>query len=434
MALCYSIDRELFEQLVYMKFEEFDLSNNLLTNIEQIGFKKATTIQQNVIPAALMGHDIMACAATGTGKTAAFMIPVLQYLIDFPHRRNVKGARVLILAPTRELAVQIGEHAKTLAKNTGIRIAYIIGGVGYDEQEQAFEDNTDIIVATPGRLNEYIRNKSFLGRTINILVIDEADRMLDLGFIDEVEAVADATYKRSQTMLFSATLEGKGVQYFEKVLNHPDKFFVESPRSEKKKIHQYMYYADNVEHKNKLLAHLLKQDGVMRTIIFVKKKEKVVELKQFLDSEHIDSVYLQGNLAQEKRLEAIEKFQLGIINVLVATDVASRGLDLLDISHVVNYDLPYSADIYVHRIGRTARAGKKGTAINLVEAHDYPLLSKFEHYTGEKISRRVMEGLEPKTKMPTVVKKKKTKDIKEPKNTKHKKVRTYRNTYKRNKE
>ena len=389
MALCYSIDRELFEQLVYMKFEEFDLSNNLLTNIEQIGFKKATTIQQNVIPAALMGHDIMACAATGTGKTAAFMIPVLQYLIDFPHRRNVKGARVLILAPTRELAVQIGEHAKTLAKNTGIRIAYIIGGVGYDEQEQAFEDNTDIIVATPGRLNEYIRNKSFLGRTINILVIDEADRMLDLGFIDEVEAVADATYKRSQTMLFSATLEGKGVQYFEKVLNHPDKFFVESPRSEKKKIHQYMYYADNVEHKNKLLAHLLKQDGVMRTIIFVKKKEKVVELKQFLDSEHIDSVYLQGNLAQEKRLEAIEKFQLGRINVLIATDVASRGLDLLDISHVVNYDLPYSADIYVHRIGRTARAGKKGTAINLVEAHDYPLLSKFEHYTGEKISRRI---------------------------------------------
>lgn len=416
-----------------MKFDELDLSEQLLANIEHVGFKKVTTIQQSVIPAALIGHDIMACAATGTGKTAAFIIPIIQYLMDCPHRKGFRGARVLILAPTRELAVQIGEHAKPLAQNTGVKIAYIIGGVGYDEQEQAFADSTDIIVATPGRLNEYIRNKSFIGRNISILVIDEADRMLDLGFIDEVEAIADATYKRTQTMLFSATLEGKGVSYFEKVLNHPDKFFVESPRSEKKKIHQYMYYADSCEHKNSLLTALLRQDNVARTIVFVKKKEKVVELWHYLEKENVKAVYLQGNLEQEKRISAIQKFQSGEFNVLIATDVASRGLDLPDISHVVNYDLPFSADVYVHRIGRTARAGKKGTAINLVEAHDYPLLAKFERYTGEKISRRVMDGLEPKTRIPVITRKKKTKDSKSTKPAKHKKVRTYRNTYKRSK-
>lgn len=414
-----------------MKFDELDLSEILLANIAELGFKKVTTIQQSVIPAALLGHDLMACAATGTGKTAAFLIPILQYLIDFPHQRGVKGARVLVLAPTRELAMQIGEHAKALAKNTKIKIAYIIGGVGYDEQEQAFADHTDLIVATPGRLNEYIRNKAFVGRTINILVIDEADRMLDLGFIDEVNAIADATYKRKQTMLFSATLEGKGVSTFEKVLNHPDRFFVDSPRSEKKKIHQYMYYADHREHKDQLLIHILKDSLVKRAIVFIKKKERVVELKSFLDSQNIRCVALQGNLDQDKRIVAIQKFQSGEINVLIATDVASRGLDLPDISHVINYDLPYSADVYVHRIGRTARAGKKGTAINLVEAHDYPLLSKFEHYTGEKISRRVIDGLEPQTKIPKLVKKKKKEETpKSKKDRKSKKVRTYRNTYK----
>jgi ATP-dependent RNA helicase SrmB len=390
-----------------MQFEDFDLDDALLAAVSDAGFKKPTTVQSEAIPEALMGRDIMAGAPTGTGKSAAFLLPCLQHLIDFPRRKR-DGARILILTPTRELAIQIGENAKQLSSHCNFSIEYIIGGVGYEHQEQSFAAGVDIIVATPGRLMEYVRNRAFLGSTIEILVIDEADRMLDMGFIDDVGKISDATSRRKQTMLFSATLEGIGLEKFASaVLNDPVRINSQSPRSEKRKIPQYFYYADDLDHKNRLLEHILRQEELSKTLVFVKSREQMAKLRSFLDGKGIKAAYLQGEMEQDKRIKAFESFSNGEISLLVATDVASRGLDVPDISHVINYDLPYSADVYVHRIGRTARAGKKGVAINLVEAHDYLKVSKFERYTGEKIERRVFDELRPVTRIPQFTKKKK---------------------------
>lgn len=393
-----------------MNFSEFGLDPSLSALLEENGYAKATTIQEMVIPEALLGKDIMAGAETGTGKTLAFAVPCIQHILDFPKRKS--DPRVLILTPTRELAAQVGECFMKLAGGLGIKVAYVIGGVGYKEQEQSFEEGVDIIVATPGRLLEYVRNKAFLGRTIEILVIDEADRMLDMGFIDDVGRIAECTDRRDQTMLFSATLEGADVERFAKVLTDPVRLQAESPRSEKRKIPQYYYHADSVEHKNKLLLSILKRDGVNKTIVFVKTREQLAQVCGFLDEQKVKSVHIQGEMEQERRMRAVSVFTKGECPLLIATDVASRGLDVPDVSHVINYDMPRTADVYVHRIGRTARAGKKGIAINLVEAHDFPMLSKVERYTGEKIEKRVVEGLEPQHRVPVFKKKKKEKDSK----------------------
>lgn len=390
-----------------MQFEEFELDDSLLAAIADAGFSKPTTVQCEAIPEALMGRDIMAGAPTGTGKSAAFILPCLQHLIDFPKRKR-DGARILILTPTRELAIQIGDQAKQLSSHCSFSVEYVIGGVGYEHQEQAFADGVDIIVATPGRLMEYIRNRAFVGSTIEILVIDEADRMLDMGFIDDVGKISDATSRRGQTMLFSATLEGMGLEKFAaSVLNDPIRINSQAPRSEKRRIPQYFFYADNLEHKNKLLEHILRLEHVSKALVFVKTREQMAKLRSFLDSAGISAVYLQGEMEQEKRIKAFESFSKGDSTILVATDVASRGLDVPDITHVINYDMPYSADVYVHRIGRTARAGKKGVAVNLVEAHDYLQIAKFERYTGEKIERRVIDELRPVTRIPQFKRKKK---------------------------
>ncbi|MBQ8708570.1 MAG: ATP-dependent RNA helicase SrmB [Succinivibrionaceae bacterium] len=395
-------------------FEDFDLDEALLAAVAEAGYRKPTTVQSETIPEALMGRDIMAGAPTGTGKSAAFLLPCLQHLIDFPRRRK-SGARILILTPTRELAIQIGEHARMLSSHCSFNIEYVIGGVGYEQQEKAFADGVDILVATPGRLMEYVRNHAFVGSTVEILVIDEADRMLDMGFIDDVGRISDAASRRSQTMLFSATLEGIGLEKFASaVLEDPVRINSEAPRSEKKKIPQYYYYADSLEHKNRLLASLLSRQEVSKAIVFVKSREQLAKLRSFLDSSGVGAVYLQGEMEQTKRLKAFEGFSSGEFRFMVATDVASRGLDVPDVSHVFNYDMPYSADVYVHRIGRTARAGKKGVAISLVEAHDFQKIASFERYTGEKIERRVIRELRPVTRMPEFNRKKRKKDSPKP--------------------
>lgn len=407
-------------------FDELDLDERLIRAISDLEYRKPTTVQQKVIPEALLGRDVMAGAPTGTGKSAAFLIPAIQHLLDFPRKRKT-GARILILTPTRELAIQIGEAAVSLAKYTDLAVAYVIGGVGYEEQEKSFADGVDILVATPGRLMEYIRNHAFVGQTIEMLIIDEADRMLDLGFIDDVSAVSRAASKRKQTLLFSATLEGIGIEKFAmEVLKDPERILVDAPRSEKRKIPQYYYYADDVAHKNQLLLKLISDDKISKALIFVKTKEQLASLRSFLEANEVKCSYLRGEMEQEKRIRALEMFTKGETRFMIATDVASRGLDVPDISHVINYDLPFSADVYVHRIGRTARAGKKGIAINLVEAHDLMKVGKFERYTGEKIERRVMEGLRNKTRIAQFGTKKRSdkKDALKNKERKHKKVRT----------
>ncbi len=394
-----------------MNFMEMGLDERIVLACEELGYEKPTNVQLEVIPRALDGMDILADAPTGTGKTAAFLIPCLQHLIDFPKKKHGL-ARILILTPTRELALQIAQNAKDLTKfMPNIVVGTLIGGVQHEEQLSVISEKTDIVVATPGRLIEYLRKKAFDIRAVEILVLDEADRMLDMGFIDDVAEISEAVEKREQTMLFSATLEGDLLERFaNEVLTNPVEIHIDSPRSERKKINQYKYYADDLEHKIKLLEALLSKDDIDKSIVFVKTRERLAELSRRLQKDGFEFVYIRGEMEQEKRIQAIERFTNNTVKILLATDVASRGLDITDITHVINFDLPRSADIYVHRIGRTARAGKKGSAISLIEAHDIPMLDRIEHYTNEEIALRVIDGLKHKNKIADFSKKKDKKE------------------------
>ena len=395
-----------------MEFSEFELDEKLLNAIGDLQYKKPTKVQEAVIPEALDGHDILAESPTGTGKTAAYILPALQHLIDFPSKK-LGLARILVLVPTRELALQVSEHARDLGKYLkGLSVGTLIGGVEHEEQLPVLTGKTDIVIATPGRLIEYLRKEMFDIRAVEILVLDEADRMLDMGFIDNVREISRAAYRREQTFLFSATLEGEILNRFANtVLKDPVEFHVDAPRSEHKKINQYKYYADSLEHKTLLLEALLRDKAVEKALVFVKTREGLQNLISRLDRDGFSFSYLRGEMDQEKRLEGLRKFTDNTVRILVATDVAARGIDITDITHVINFDMPRTADVYVHRIGRTARAGRKGTAINLVEAHDVPMLEKVQRYTGEIQDTRVIDSLRPKNRVPEFSgKKKKSRD------------------------
>ncbi|UJF19666.1 ATP-dependent RNA helicase SrmB [Vibrio sp. SS-MA-C1-2] len=388
------------------EFADLELDPLLLKAIEDIGFSRPTAVQAETIPYAMDGRDILASAPTGTGKTAAFVLPMLQHLIDFP-RQKPGPARVLVLTPTRELAMQIAEQAQALAKYTDLKITTVTGGISYDAHAEWLGKTQDLVVATPGRLTEYINAERFDCRAIECLVLDEADRMLDMGFTSTVNKLSDECRWRKQTLLFSATLEGRGVDGFTAdLLNDPAKVEADASRRERKKINQWYYRCDNMEHKIAILKNII-QEQAQRTIVFVKTRERLAELRSLLDAEGVKQSWIQGEMQQAKRNNAIQRFKDGEVNVLIATDVAARGIDLPDVSHVVNYDMPRTADVYVHRIGRTARAGKKGAAISLVEAHDQPMMDRVQRYTDEQIKERYIEELKPKHKKPTFVKKKK---------------------------
>jgi ATP-dependent RNA helicase SrmB len=396
---------------VIRTFAELDLDPVLLEAIEEMGYSRPTEIQAQAIPQALDAKDILASAPTGTGKTASFAIPAIQYLLDFP-RKKAGPARILVLTPTRELAMQVAEHTKALAKNTRLKVATIIGGVTYDTHADTLAQTQDIVVATPGRLMEYIESERFDCRAIEWLVLDEADRMLDLGFGPTVDRLSAECRWRKQTLLFSATLEGRGVEGFTAdLLKAPAEISAEPSTRERKKITQWYHRADNAEHKLALLKHILTEQA-QRTIVFLKTRERLGELRQQLDSAQIPCSWIQGEMPQDRRNNAISRFRDGSVNILLATDVAARGIDLPDVSHVINYDLPRSADVYLHRIGRTARAGKKGTAISIVEAHDQPMMDRVGRYTKELIKERFIDGLRPTHKKPVFKKKKKKEDKK----------------------
>ena len=290
--------------------------------------------------------------------------------------------------------------------------------MAYQNHGEIFNKNQDIVVATPGRLLQYIKEENFDCRAVEILIFDEADRMLQMGFGQDAEKISAETRWRKQTLLFSATLEGDLLEDFaDRTLNEPVKIDAEPSRRERKKIQQWYYHADSNEHKFKLLARFIEQEQVSKGIVFVRRREDVRELAENLRKRGIRSTYLEGEMAQTQRNNAIDKLKNGIVTVLVSTDVSARGIDIDDVSHIMNFDLPYSADTYLHRIGRTARAGKKGTAVSFVEAHDYRLLGKIKRYTQEMLKARVIEGLEPRTKAPkdgeikTVSKKQKEKKL-----------------------
>ena len=388
-------------------FSAFDLDDVLLKSLTEQNIHTPTTIQTETIFPALDGRDILGSAPTGTGKTLAFLIPAVQHLLDFP-RKKPGAPRILILTPTRELAMQVAEQAKQLTQYTQLSIATITGGVAYMNHAEVFSKNQDIVIATTGRLLQYIREENFDCRAVEMLILDEADRMLDMGFGGDVELISAETRWRKQTLLFSATLEGDGLHDFAKrILNDPVEINADPSRKERKKILQFYYRADDLQHKVALLKHLLQQDEVTKAIVFVRKRERVHELVSWLNEAKIRCCYLEGEMVQAKRNEAIKRITNNTVNVLVATDVASRGLDIDDVSHVINFDMPKTGDVYLHRIGRTARAGKKGTALSLVEAHDYDLLKKIERYTDNAIKVRVIDELKPKSKTPSITKKNK---------------------------
>jgi ATP-dependent RNA helicase SrmB len=392
-------------------FADLDLNPNLLQAIEEMGYDRPTQVQEEAIPQALDGKDILASAPTGTGKTAAFVLPALQYLQDFP-RRKPGPARVLILTPTRELAMQVADQARALAKYTKLQIFTITGGVQYQDHADILATTQDIVVATPGRLMEYINAERFDCRAIEWLVLDEADRMLDMGFAPIVDRLANECRWRKQTLLFSATLEGRGVEGFSAgLLNEPAEIEADPSRRERKKISQWYHRADTAEHKLALLKHILTEQSE-RAIVFFKTREILAEIRAELESAQINCSWIQGEMPQDRRNNAITRFRDGSVNILLATDVAARGIDVPEISHVINFDMPRTADVYVHRIGRTGRAGKKGIAISLVEAHDQPMMERVIRYIKEGVKERFIEGMRPQHKKPTFKKKKKPVDKK----------------------
>ncbi|MCG5051099.1 ATP-dependent RNA helicase SrmB [Pectobacterium brasiliense] len=382
-------------------FSELDLDESLLDALRDMGYERPTVIQAEAIPPAMEGRDVLGSAPTGTGKTAAYLLPVLQHLIDFPRKKS-GPPRILILTPTRELAMQVADQARAFAAHTHLDIATITGGVAYMNHAEVFSENQDIVVSTTGRLLQYIKEENFDCRAVETLILDEADRMLDMGFAQDIEHIAGETRWRKQTMLFSATLEGDAIKDFaERLLNEPVEIESDPSRRERKKILQWYYRADDLKHKTALLCHQLKQPDVTRSIIFVRKRERVHELVAWLREAGINSCYLEGEMVQAKRNEAIKRLSDGRVNVLVATDIAARGIDIDDVSHVFNFDLPRTADTYLHRIGRTGRAGRKGCAISFVEAHDHLLLGKISRYLNEPLKPRVIEELRPATKAPS---------------------------------
>ncbi|MED5523044.1 ATP-dependent RNA helicase SrmB [Alteromonas macleodii] len=390
-----------------MTFEELELDEALCHAAADMGFETPTSIQELVIPHALDGRDILASAPTGTGKTAAFLLPACQFLLDYP-RRQPGATRILILTPTRELALQVYEQALAITKHTQIVCGVITGGINYGTDKETLSKNLDILVATPGRLLEHIEKEAADCRDIECLILDEADRMLDMGFSTVVNQIAAEARWRKQNLLFSATLEGKGVKTFaHDILNNPEVIEANPSRKEKNKIHQWYHLADDMNHKQALLVNILKQETTTSAVVFVKTRERLQMLKDFLASKDIPVCWLQGEMPQDKRIAALARFKSGEVPILLATDVAARGIDVPNVSHVINFDMPRKADVYVHRIGRTGRAGAKGTAISLVEAHDFDMIAKTARYMGEPLKARVIDELRPKNKTPKIGPKKK---------------------------
>ncbi|HAD49257.1 ATP-dependent RNA helicase SrmB [Idiomarina aquatica] len=386
-------------------WQDLELDESLIFPLLEQGLNKPAKVQQEVIPTALDGMDVLLSSPTGSGKTLAFLLPALQHLRDFP-RKSPGGARILVLAPTRELAEQIYQQACLFSKSSGLSAVVVTGGINYGSQLSQLEKSHDLLIATPGRLLDILQAEQYQLETVEWLVIDEADRMLDMGFAKPVEEIARHARHRQQSILSSATLASAGVESFaKKLLNEPVRIEVEPPKRERGKILQYVYLADTLEHKQNLLLRVLKEfEG--RQIVFVKTRDKVAQLAGTLQANlSYPVLHLRGDLPQAERQRIIEQFKAHPKAVLVATDVASRGLDIDDVSVVVNFDLPKQADTYVHRIGRTARAGAKGVAISLVEAHDALLLGRIERYTGQALDRRVFSDLKPQHKFPATDKK-----------------------------
>ncbi len=383
-----------------MSFEKLQLAPSILKAVNECGYAAPTPIQEQAVPIALAGRDLIASAQTGTGKTAAFILPALQRLSERPAGKS-RGPRILVLTPTRELATQVSEAARLYGKYQRLRTATILGGMPYREQLRLLSQPLDLVVATPGRLNDHLERGRVNLSHIELLVLDEADRMLDMGFIEDVEKIASATPAGRQTLLFSATLDARIDKLAQGILNQPEKVLIASQKSGHGNIEQRLLVADDLSHKTTMLKHLIGEEDLTRAIVFSATKRDADEIAVRLRSEGHAAASLHGDMKQNARNRTIADMRRGKIRLLVATDVAARGLDVAGISHVINFDLPKFAEDYVHRIGRTGRAGASGVAISFVSHKEVDCLKRIERYIGHSIPHHVIPGLEAARQLDT---------------------------------
>lgn len=368
-----------------MEFKDFNLSEPLMRAIEAQGFQRPTPVQVEAIPAAVAGRDVLGSAQTGTGKTVAFLLPSLQHLLQ---GKSPKHPRMLVLAPTRELALQIAEEARDLARFTHLRVLAVYGGSSINKQRDQFRKGVDIVVATPGRLMDHMRRRNLRLQDLEILVLDEADRMLDMGFLPDIETIVREVPQRRQTMLFSATIPQPIVSLSRRFLEDPVRVELNTD-TPPETIEQTLYPVPK-HLKTKLLIHLLQDETVDSGLIFTRTKQTADVLARKLRETGLTPAVIHGDFSQQKRLSALNRFRKGNARLLIATNVAARGLDIEDISHVVNYDVPDEAENYIHRIGRTARLHAEGAAWTLVTPEDEPLIASIEYLLDTQIERRTL--------------------------------------------
>ena len=380
-----------------IKFADLNLDKNILSAVSSEGYESPTPIQAQSIPFALEGRDIMASAQTGSGKTAAFLLPTLQRLTKRSEKPG-KGPRALVLTPTRELAAQVEKNALAYAKNMRwFRTVSIVGGASFGYQTRALSKPVDLIVATPGRLMDLMQSGKVDFDRLEVLILDEADRMLDMGFIDDIETIVEATPTDRQTLLFSATWDGAVGKLARKLTKNPEVVEVERV-DDQGKIEEQLLYCDDMRHKNRLLDHILRDANIDQCVIFTSTKAMTEVIADDLYEKGFAANCLHGDMPQGWRNRTLMDLRKGRCKILVATDVAARGIDVPTITHVINYDLPKQAEDYVHRIGRTGRAGRTGIAITFAEVNEYVKVHKIEKYIGRKLPELTVEGMEPTRK------------------------------------
>jgi ATP-dependent RNA helicase RhlE len=372
-------------------FKELSLNECLISNLSREGYAAPTEIQARAIPLLLEGHDLLGIAQTGTGKTAAFALPIIEHLLKRTEPRRVGEPLVLILSPTRELASQILESIEAYARDLDIKACAIYGGVGQREQVVALKAGVDIVVATPGRLLDLLEQKLLRITKVEILVLDEADRMLDMGFEEELEAVLHRLQPKRQNMLFSATMPKSIAALAHRILKNPQRVEVTRQSSVGDHITQKLIYCKQ-DHKFQLLKKLLKETDMELALVFTRTKNIADQVVEYLAQNRIPSRALHGGKNQDERERALDNFKDKIIKVLIATDIASRGIDIEGVTHIINFDLPLEIESYVHRIGRTGRAGKKGASISFCDPSEDDLLKRIEELLGKKIPFEIFEG------------------------------------------
>jgi len=376
-----------------MTFDDLGLSPEVLKAVSEAGYTEPTPIQEQAIPFVLMGRDVLGCAQTGTGKTASFTLPMIDILAS--GRAKARMPRSLILTPTRELATQIAENFEVYGKYHKLSMALLIGGVSFDDQLSKLDRGVDVLIATPGRLLDHFERGGLLLNDIKILVIDEADRMMDMGFIPDVEKIVSLLSPMRMTLFFSATMPPEIRKLADKFLMNPKEITVSPSTTTAETVKQFLAVVDSTPWvKRDALRLMIRSEKVDNAIIFCNRKRDVDTLSKSLRKHEFSAAALHGDMSQPARLETLEKFKAGDVQLLVASDVAARGLDIPKVSHVFNFDVPNHAEDYVHRIGRTGRAGRDGRALTIATPDDSKYLDAVHHFIGREIDRIEIEGLD----------------------------------------